>query len=140
MEYFTLWNGIRMPALGFGTWTLRGQEGREAIRTALEVGYRLLDTARMYENEEAVGQAVKDSGLPRQEIFLTTKLWQPSNSYQKAREDIDRSLRALAPTMWTCCCFTSLTLSLPRCTGPWKRPAGPEGPGHRGVEFQRRGI
>ena len=95
MEYFTLWNGIRMPALGFGTWTLRGQEGREAIRTALEVGYRLLDTARMYENEEAVGQAVKDSGLPRQEIFLTTKLWQPSNSYQKAREDIDRSLRAL---------------------------------------------
>ena len=95
MEYFTLWNGVQMPALGFGTWTLRGQQGRECIRQALAVGYRLLDTARMYENEEAVGQAVKDSGLPRQEVFLTTKLWQPSNSYQKAKADIDRSLQAL---------------------------------------------
>lgn len=95
MEYFELANGVRMPALGYGTWTLRGEEGRRCIRQALETGYRLLDTARMYENEEMVGQAVRDSGLPRSEIFLTTKLWQPSNSYQKAKEDIDRSLEAL---------------------------------------------
>ena len=95
MEHFTLWNGIRMPALGFGTWTLRGQEGREAIRTALEVGYRLLDTARMYENEEAVGQAVKDSGLPRQEVFLTTKLWIQDAGYEPARTAFETSLKKL---------------------------------------------
>ena len=125
-------------ALGFGTWTLRGQEGREAIRTALEVGYRLLDTARMYENEEAVGQAVKDSGCPGRRFsdHQTVAAQQQLPEGQR----YDRSLRPWAPTMWICCCFTSLTLSLPRCTGPWKRPAGPEGPGHRGVEFQRRGI
>lgn len=95
MEYFVLKNGVEMPALGYGTWTLRGEEGRKCIRQALEVGYRLLDTARMYENEDIVGQAVRDSGLPREELFLTTKLWQPSSSYRKAKADIDRSLRAL---------------------------------------------
>ena len=95
MEYFTLYNGVKMPALGFGTWTLRGEEGRRCIGEALAVGYRLLDTARMYQNEETVGQAVRDSGFGREEVFLTTKLWQPSNSYQKAKSDLDRSLQAL---------------------------------------------
>ncbi|OUN33188.1 2,5-diketo-D-gluconic acid reductase [Faecalibacterium sp. An77] len=95
MEYFEIGNGVQMPALGFGTWTLRGEEGRRCIREALEVGYRLLDTARMYENEDVVGQALRDSGLPREEVFLTTKLWEPSNSYQKAKADIDRSLKTL---------------------------------------------
>ena len=95
MEYFTLYNGVKMPALGFGTWTLRGEEGRRCIGEALAVGYRLLDTARMYQNEETVGQAVRDSGFGREAVFLTTKLWQPSNSYQKAKSDLDRSLQAL---------------------------------------------
>ena len=74
MEYLALAGGVQMPMLGYGTWQLRGDAGRRSIRQALEVGYRLLDTARMYENEEIVGQAVRESGLDREEVFLTTKL------------------------------------------------------------------
>lgn len=95
MEYLTLNNGVQLPMVGFGTWDVRGQEGQKAILTALELGYRLLDTARMYKNEEIVGSAVRESGLPRREIFITTKLFQPSDSYQKAKADIERSLEAL---------------------------------------------
>ena len=95
MEYLALAGGVQMPMLGYGTWQLRGDAGRRSIRQALEVGYRLLDTARMYENEEIVGQAVRESGLDREEIFLTTKLCQTSAGYEKARRDIDASLRAL---------------------------------------------
>lgn len=95
METLTLNNGIQMPLVGFGTWDVRGETGKAAILTALELGYRLLDTAQMYDNEEIVGQAVRESELPRQEIFITTKLYRPSASYQKARAGIERSLQAL---------------------------------------------
>lgn len=95
MEYLTLNNGVAMPLIGFGTWDVRGEEGKRAILTALEVGYRLLDTARMYENEDIVGQAVRQSGLPRREFFLTTKLYRPSTNYQKAKADIEDSLQRL---------------------------------------------
>ena len=95
MEYLTLNNGVRMPMLGYGTWDVRGAAGRRCIREALEVGYRLLDTARMYENEDIVGQAVRESGLPREDVFITTKLYRPSAGYEKARRDIEASLRAL---------------------------------------------
>lgn len=95
METLTLNNGIQMPLVGFGTWDVRGETGKRAILTALELGYRLLDTAQMYDNEEIVGQAVQESGLPRQEIFITTKLYRPSASYQKAKAGIQKSLQAL---------------------------------------------
>ena len=95
MEYLTLNNGVRMPMLGYGTWDVRGAAGRRCIREALEVGYRLLDTARMYENEDIVGQAVRESGLSREDVFITTKLYRPSAGYEKARRDIEGSLRAL---------------------------------------------
>lgn len=95
MEHITLNNGARMPMVGLGTWQLRGQAGERAILDALELGYRLLDTARMYENEDIVGSAVKKSGLPRREVFITTKLFTPSAGYRKAKEDIARSLEAL---------------------------------------------
>lgn len=95
MEYVTLNNGVRMPMVGFGTWEIRGEAGERAILEALETGYRLLDTARMYENETIVGRAVRASGLPRREVFITTKLFAPSAGYQKAKEDIARSLEAL---------------------------------------------
>ena len=91
----TLFYGARMPMVGLGTWQLRGQAGERAILDALELGYRLLDTARMYENEDIVGSAVKKSGLPRREVFITTKLFTPSAGYRKAKEDIARSLEAL---------------------------------------------
>lgn len=95
METLTLNNGVRMPLVGFGTWDVRGETGKQAILTALELGYRLIDTAQMYDNEEIVGQAVRESGLARQDIFITTKLYRPSNSYQKAKAGIDKSLNEL---------------------------------------------
>lgn len=95
MEYLALNNGVRMPLVGFGTWTLRGETGKRCILDALETGYRLLDTAQMYENEGIVGAAVRESGLARHEIFLTTKLFEPSASYENAKRDIEKSLSAL---------------------------------------------
>jgi diketogulonate reductase-like aldo/keto reductase len=66
--------GVRMPLLGLGTWQLRGRAGYQAVRYALEVGYRHVDTATMYGNEAEVGRALRDSGVPREEVFVTTKL------------------------------------------------------------------
>lgn len=69
-----------MPMVGFGTWEIRGESGKRAILDSLDLGYRLLDTAQMYKNEDIVGQAMRESGLPRQELFITTKLYKPSAS------------------------------------------------------------
>lgn len=85
MQYVMLNTGAKMPMVGFGTWQLRGEEGKNTILTALEVGCRLLDTAQMYENERIVGQAIGESGLPRREIFVTTKLHEPNASYKKGK-------------------------------------------------------
>lgn len=95
IKFAKLNNGISMPLVGYGTWDVRGQAGKRAILEALELGYRLIDTAQMYGNEDIVGQAVRECGLPRQEIFLTTKLYRPSASYQKARAGIEKSLNEL---------------------------------------------
>lgn len=95
MEYVTLNNGVQMPMVGFGTWDVRGETGKKAILTALELGYRLIDTAQMYDNEDIVGQAVRESGLARQEVFITTKLYRSSTSYRKAKAGIENSLQAL---------------------------------------------
>ena len=95
MEYVQLNNDVRMPLIGYGTWDVRGEEGKRHILEALEVGYRLIDTAQMYENEDIVGQAVRESGIPRRDIFITTKLHSPNRGYEKARQGIVRSLEAL---------------------------------------------
>ncbi|MFB9234010.1 aldo/keto reductase [Plantactinospora siamensis] len=84
---------VSMPLVGFGTWQLTGRSGYEAVRTALEAGYRLLDTATMYGNEAEVGRAVRDSGVPREDIFITTKL--PPDRAGRERETLDASLAAL---------------------------------------------
>lgn len=89
----TLTSGVAMPLVGFGTWQLRGRRAYQAVRHALSVGYRHLDTATMYGNEAEVGRAVRDSGVPREEVFLTTKL-QPSDAGRE-RAVIEASLRAL---------------------------------------------
>lgn len=75
MPRITLNNGVHIPILGYGTWNVRGAEGQKAIETALELGYRHIDTAAMYNNEDIVGAAVKASGIPRSEIFITSKIW-----------------------------------------------------------------
>lgn len=95
MEYVTLNNGVQLPMIGFGTWDVRGEAGKKTILTALDSGYRLIDTGQMYENEDIVGQAVKESGLERKEVFLTTKLYRPCVTYEKAKAAIEKSLQAL---------------------------------------------
>lgn len=82
--------------VGFGTWQMVGSQCETGVRQALDLGYRLIDTATLYENEEAVGRALQASGVAREEIFLTTKVYQPDNSYEGTRRSIERSLRLLA--------------------------------------------
>ena len=75
-DTYTLNNGIKIPKVGFGTWqSASGEEAYNAVKAALEAGYRHIDTAAVYKNEESVGQAIADSGIPREELFVTTKLW-----------------------------------------------------------------
>jgi diketogulonate reductase-like aldo/keto reductase len=93
MPAVTLAGEVAMPIVGFGTWQLKGQPAYEAVRLALEAGYRHIDTATMYGNEDEVGRAVHDSGLDRQDIFITTKL--PPHAAGRERETIAASLRAL---------------------------------------------
>lgn len=96
MEYFKLNNGIRIPALGFGVFRMTDLEACEqAVLAAIEAGYRYIDTASAYENEEAVGRAIKKSGVPREELFICTKLWITDTSYSKAKEAFNRSLDRL---------------------------------------------
>jgi 2,5-diketo-D-gluconate reductase A len=84
---------VTMPMVGFGTWQLPGRRAYDAVRYALEVGYRHIDTATMYGNEAEVGRALRDSGLPREAVFITTKL--PPGNAGRARQTIAASLRAL---------------------------------------------
>ena len=87
-------NNIEIPQIGVGTWTLRGETARQNVCLALEAGFRHIDTAQMYENEAEVGQGILDSGIPRQEIFLTTKVNTSvmRNGQQAVRKSIDESL------------------------------------------------
>lgn len=75
MQTVTLNNGIEMPILGFGVLQIPDDETENAVLTALQAGYRLIDTAALYQNEEAVGRAIAKSGIPRDELFITTKVW-----------------------------------------------------------------
>lgn len=96
MEYTTLSNGIKMPLLGFGVFQMpNGNICEQAVLDAIESGYRLIDTAAAYQNEEAVGRAIKKSGIARNELFITTKLWVQDASYDGAKKAIDTSLEKL---------------------------------------------
>ena len=92
----TLNDGVKMPWLGLGVWQSgRGGETYDAVRAALEIGYRHVDTAKIYGNEADVGRAVRESGLPRGEVFVTTKLWNADHGYDKALRAFDTSLKTL---------------------------------------------
>jgi 2,5-diketo-D-gluconate reductase A len=91
----TLNNSVEMPVLGFGVYQIPPEETEQTAATALEVGYRLLDTAASYQNEEAVGRAVRASGIPRDELFITTKLWIQNPREANARAAFERSLERL---------------------------------------------
>ena len=88
--------GQKVPALGFGTWQLAGKEAQEATRHALEIGYRQIDTAQMYGNEAEVGRGIAESGVPRDEVFLTTKLFRENLTADRVGPAVDESLRKLA--------------------------------------------
>jgi len=88
-------NGIKLPLLGLGTWELNGDIAFNSVKWALETGYRLIDTASYYGNEKEIGEAINESGIPRDEIFITSKLWIDDLGYKKPINAYNKSLKAL---------------------------------------------
>lgn len=88
-------NGVEMPILGLGTWQIHGKEAERSVLHALDVGYKHIDTAALYDNEEEVGKAIRKSGIPREEVFITTKLWNEDHGYKHTIAACDRSLKGL---------------------------------------------
>ena len=95
MNFIELSNGVKMPRIGFGVYQIKKNECERCVLDALEIGYRLIDTAQAYYNEEEVGLAVKKSGIKREDIFITSKIWISNEGYEKAKRSIDESLRRL---------------------------------------------
>jgi 2,5-diketo-D-gluconate reductase A len=96
MQHVTLNNGVQMPILGFGVFQIPdAQECTRSVVDAIETGYRLIDTAASYMNEEAVGKGLKASGVPREQLFVTSKLWVQDTGYERTQQAIDKSLRRL---------------------------------------------
>lgn len=96
MQYTILNNGIKMPMVGFGVFQIHDAKTTQTVvEEAIKTGYRLIDTAQVYGNEEAVGKAIKASGIPREELFITTKLWISDFSYEAAKDAFNESLRRL---------------------------------------------
>lgn len=94
-ENYALSNGYEIPKLGLGTWLIENDKVAEVVKSALKIGYRHIDTAQAYQNEDGVGKGIKQSGVKREDIFLTTKLDAEYKSYQSAYEAIDESLQTL---------------------------------------------
>jgi len=95
MNTIKLWNDVEMPQIGYGVYQVKPEECERCVSDALEVGYRMIDTAQAYANEEGVGRAWKKSGIDRKDIFLVTKVWISNYGYEKAKASIDESLRKL---------------------------------------------
>lgn len=88
-------NGVTISVLALGTWKSTGRKVKEAVKTALDVGYRHIDTAKIYGNEREVGEAIRESGIPREELFVTTKLWNGDQGYEKGKKAFEESLENL---------------------------------------------
>ena len=95
MEYKTLSNGVKMPMLGYGVFQVANDVTEQCVCDALSVGYRSIDTAQAYANEEGVGAAIAKSGIPRDELFITSKIWISNAGDEKAAKSIDESLKKL---------------------------------------------
>ena len=95
MEYVTLNNGVKMPILGYGVYQTPPADTEKCVLEAIQTGYRSIDTAQAYGNEEGVGNAIEKCGLPREELFITTKIWITNAGYEKAKASIKESLRKL---------------------------------------------
>ncbi|MBQ3859949.1 MAG: aldo/keto reductase [Clostridia bacterium] len=95
-DTYRLSNGVGIPCVGFGTWqTPNGEVAVNAVRSAIECGYRHIDTAQVYGNEESVGEGIRQSGIKREELFITTKLWNNNHSYERAISSFEGSLEKL---------------------------------------------
>lgn len=96
MNYVTLNNEIKMPSVGFGVFQIpEKEECVRVVKDAIDVGYRLIDTAQAYGNEEAVGEAIRESSVPREDLFITTKVWISNAGYEKAKKSIEESLNKM---------------------------------------------
>ena len=95
MQYVTLNNGLKMPQLGYGVYQVSKEECEECVANALKVGYRHIDTAQAYYNEEEVGNAIVKSGIPREEIFITSKVWVSNYGYEATKKSVLESLKKL---------------------------------------------
>lgn len=95
MEYVKLNNDVEMPILGFGVYQIPKEETKKCVLDAIKVGYRAIDTAQSYFNESEVGDAIKESGIPREEFFITTKIWIDNYGYEKCKASVEESLKKL---------------------------------------------
>lgn len=111
MKEFTLLNGNKIPALAYGTWLIKNEKAKDCVLMALEAGYRHIDTAQAYGNEEGVGEGIRQSGLKREDIYLTTKVQAEHKTYKKAKKSIDESLEKLG--------LDYIDLILIHCPQPW---------------------
>jgi diketogulonate reductase-like aldo/keto reductase len=117
-ETFTLANGVRIPKLGLGVWMIPDADTARVVRDAVEIGYRHVDTAQAYANEHGVGEGLRASGVPRDELFVTTKLAAECKRYAEAKDLIDRSLRTLG--------LDQIDLMLIHSPQPWAEFRGGE--------------
>ncbi len=111
MKELTLQNGVKIPTLGYGTWLIKNKDAANCVKMALELGYRHIDTAQAYGNERGVGKGIKESGLKREEIFVTTKVQAEIKNYKNAKKSIDESLEKLG--------LDYIDLILIHCPQPW---------------------
>ena len=96
MEYKTLNNGVKMPVVGFGVFQVKDEEEcKRVVLDAIDAGYRLIDTAQSYGNEEAVGKAIQETNVTREELFITTKVWISNYGYEKAKTSVEESLKKM---------------------------------------------
>lgn len=112
MDQIKLYNGQYAPTLAYGTWLIPNDKATNCVKMALEAGYRHIDTAQAYQNEEGVGRGIKESGLKREEIYITTKVQAEIKTYKEAKASIDESLRKLG--------VDYVDLILIHCPQPWK--------------------
>ena len=111
MKEFVLHNGVKAPALAYGTWLIKNENATSCVKMALDAGYRHIDTAQAYGNEEGVGEGIRQSGLKREEIFITSKVKAEIKSYKKAKQSIEDSLKRLG--------VDYIDLMLIHCPQPW---------------------
>ena len=95
MEYVTLNNGVEMPILGFGVYQIPKEETKKCVLDAIKVGFRAIDTAQSYFNEAEVGEAIAECGIPREELFITTKVWIDNYGYENCKKSVMESLKKL---------------------------------------------